>query len=153
MSWGNSLRIGGTKVENFPGRYTVDVIDGFWAPGGRRGDDYEIPGRNGSYGARLPYDRYLISISMFVMGATLDEFNSNVIALGQIFRASPENSGRIGLERRLYRGPGEWVAHTAQGRWATGMNLQMVNHTYARADLQIYNLSGAWWNGSNWIVP
>jgi hypothetical protein len=59
----------------------------------------------------------------------------------------------VQLRRHLARGASTHVVHTAQGRFATGMNFQTVNHTQCRTDLQVYNLSGAWWNGTNWIVP
>lgn len=153
MTYSNSLLIDGTNVTAFPGVFAVGVIDGLFAPGDRRGDDSEIPGRHGSIGARLPFAKYLISVPLWLRGDTVHELNRAMLDIGEMFRAAPAGSGLVQLSRHLDGAGSTTLVHYAQGRYASGLNFQTVNHTAARTDLQVYNLSGSWWNGSDWIVP
>lgn len=151
MAYVDTLLIDGTDVEALPGVIAVDYIDGLFAPGTTRGDDDIIPGRRGQLGVGgLPLDRYLITVPLWVSGANTATLNSNMAALGLVVRGT---GGLVTLTRRLTSSGGH-VDHTAAGRFATGLTpTGERNHEAVALQLQWYNLDGAWWDGTTWLVP
>jgi hypothetical protein len=148
----DTLLIDGTDVAALPGVIAVDFIDGLYAPGARRGDDDDVPGRDGSLGAELPLAKYLITVPVWVKGATTAELNSNLRTLGPLVTGS---RGLVTLTRRLDNGAG-YDEHTAAGRFATGLTpTGERNQTAVALELQFYNLDGAWFDSgtSTWLVP
>lgn len=153
MTYVDTLLVDGTDVAALPGVIAVDFIDGLFAPGTTRGDDDEIPRRDGALGAaNLPRAKYLITVPVWVMGATTADLVTNLAALGPLVRGT---GGLVTLTRRLTTSGGH-VDHTAAGRFATGLTPTGERNREAVAlDLQFYNLDGAWTSdgGTTWLVP
>lgn len=149
MSYIDTLLIDGTDVRSLPGVFAVGFIDGLYAPGTRRDADDVIPGADGVTGAQVPLDKYLITVPIWISGATTAALNANVRAIGPLVTGT---RGLVTLTRHLDNGAG-YDTHTAPGRFATGLTLSMVNLTQGSMDLQFYNLRGAWLDGTDWIVP
>lgn len=150
MAYTDTLLIDDTDVRDLPGVFAVDFIDGLYAPGDPRGDDDEIPTRNGALGAALPLAKYLITVSMGVKGATTAELNDNLASIAVTCRGVAGN-GLVTLSRRLAR-TGGTQTHTADGRFATGLKLTQANWSAGGLQLQFYNLSGAWFDGTSWVL-
>lgn len=151
MAYTDTLLIDGTAVEDLPGVFAVDFIDGLYAPGDPRGDDDDIPTAWGSLGASLPVAKYLITVSLGVKGPTTAELNDNLAAIGVTCRGTG-GDGLVALSRRLAR-TGGTQTHTADGRFAGGLKLTQANWSAGGLQLQFYNLSGGWFDGSTWLVP
>jgi hypothetical protein len=153
VTYVDTLLIDGTDVDALPGVIAVDYIDGLFAPGTTRGDDDEIPRRDGAVGApNLPRAKYLITVPLWVSGATTADLNTSLAALGPAVRGT---TGLVTLTRRLTTSGGH-VDHTAAGRFATGLTpTGERNHEAVALQLQWYNLDGAWTpdSGSTWLVP
>lgn len=150
MTFIDTILIDGTDVAALPGVIAVDYIDGLYAPGTARGDDDSIANADGWIGSKLPLDKYLITVPLWVAGATTGELNSNLAALGLIVRG---DRGLVTLSRRLDNGAG-YDTHTAPGRFAGGLTpTGERNHEALALDLQFYNLRGAWLDGTTWLVP
>lgn len=150
MTFIDTLLIDGTDVAALPGVIAVDYIDGLYAPGARRGDDDEIPGLDGALGAQLPLAKYLITVPVWVSGATTAALNSNLRSLAT---AVTGTRGLVTLSRHLDNGAG-YDTHTAPGRFATGLTpTGERNHVAVQLDLQFYNLAGAWFSSGAPTVP
>jgi hypothetical protein len=85
-----------------------------------------------------------------LLGATRGERNDNLRAIGPLLRGT---TGLVTLKRRIATGSGEsYAEHTANGATSAACPVDHQPHTGA-TELQFYNLSGAWWDGSQWLVP
>jgi hypothetical protein len=63
-------------------------------------------------------------------------------------------TGLVTLKRRIATGSGDaYAEHTAKGAYISGLSASIINPYTGATELQFYNLSGAWWDGSQWLVP
>lgn len=149
MGYHGTLLVDGSDVFELPG-LTVEGIDLF-APGRRRGDDDEIPGRRGALPASgLQYAAYAFSVQVRVQGESSAEMVANLRA---VIADLSGTDGLVSLTRRLASIGGGFTEETAQGRFVGSSGFQFLNWETQRTELQFVNLDGAWFDGSAWIVP
>lgn len=148
MSVLSTLLVDGVDIRSLAG-IIVTRMD-LSAPGTRRGSADTIPGRQGQLGARLPYDAYVFAVTITVIGASEAEYVTRLAAVGA---AVAGDSGLVALARRLPTSGGGYVQHTANGQFAGGLSFDLLNPVSGETELSFINLSGAWWNGSTWLVP
>jgi hypothetical protein len=150
----DTLLIDGTDIRSVAGVEIVGDMNLF-APGTRRGNDDVVPGQRGMLAAPgLVLDAYAFTVDLKIKAANRGQRDAYILALGALL-VGTNNDGLIGLTRRLANSSDTgYDSYTAQGRFVTGLNFQVVNPGMAQTQLQFLNLSGAWKNASNvWIIP
>jgi hypothetical protein len=140
----------------------LTVLDyaGLFAPGNRRGDDDVIPGRRGQVGAQLPYDAFAFSVPV-AFAFNTDTFTNPLQArrlalmtLANLGVYLTGTNGLVTLTRRLSSDDAEgYTEHTASGRYVAGTAVAFLNPYNWTTELQFINLDGAWFDGTDWIVP
>lgn len=149
MSFLDTILIDGQDVRSVTGWQVVGII-GHQATGDRRGDDDDVPGRDGSLGAILPIAKNIIRVSFRISGATRGERNDNW--RNGIALLDGGANGLCSIARRVAKGSSSgYDEHTTDGRYLTGSNLGVMNPYTGQCDLQYYNLRGRWWTGSIWL--
>lgn len=149
-----TLLTDGTDLRGLTG---VNVLRmDLYAPGIRRDDPSSrvIPGQRGQLSAELPLDAFQFAIAVEVTGTS--EANK-IVNLRALYSAVNGSSGAIGLpalERRLPNVGGTYDSYTARGMFAGLTDMVDTEAGFqTQLNIQLINLDGAWFDGSNWIVP
>jgi hypothetical protein len=149
-----TILIDGHDVRALTGVSVVGYINGWFAPGTRRGSSDVVADADGELGAALPLAAYLLRIPIQVQGATEDAMVTNLLALGALIGGTT-TGGLVSLTRRHVPASGPTVDHTAPGRFVTGLADAILNPQTGRSELQYYQLKGYWLDPatSNRLVP
>lgn len=147
----DTILIDGHNVRALTGCRVVGLIDGIYAPGTRRGDpaDGVVGGADGALGSQRPLDYYIITIPLWVEGATSGARNANLRALGPLLTGT---NGLVTISRVIDTATTP-DTHTAPGQFITGLSPQQMNSRTGRINLQYYQLAGFWLGGSTKYVP
>jgi hypothetical protein len=156
MSFLDTVLIDDHEARSLPGASVVGKIDGIRSPVTRRGgDDQTIPGENGDLPTPLPVDKYLITIPLRIWGASRGERNDNLTALALLIGGFAAG-GVVALKRRIATGSADaYLEHSAPGRFATGLSIDVMNPNTGAITLQYYQLKGLWSDdgGTTWTLP
>lgn len=144
MSVPNTLLVDGHDLRAMTGIRVYGDMQ-LYAPGTRRGSDDVIPGRAGQIGAPgLPLDAYAFTVPIFVSGATRGAMVSTLHTLASQLNGVNQD-GLVVLTRRLANADDSgYDEYTANGRFVSGLSLQVLNPITGQTELQFINLDGLW---------
>lgn len=152
----STLLIDGNDIRtDFPGISVYGDLNLF-APGDRKGDDQDIPGRAGVVPvAGLQPDKYTFSILIKLNGPDEGTMIANYLANARLF-SGVNDDGLVELTRRLANAANDgYDEYTAPGRLNTGLAMQTLNPLNGRCELQYTNLDGRWLRSSDshYVIP
>jgi len=145
----DTLYVDGVNLKSLPGIVVNDIE--YFAPGTKRGNNETIPGRRGQVGVAKPLDAYGFSVMITVLPVTGSTPEGRRSAMINQLRALShqlhgfKSGGQVKLQRRLTTGVGQYETTEANGEYVKGTDINLINFTTGKTELEFVNLDGCWY--------